>query len=52
MLNKIINNYPWLPITLAILFFLLLFGYSLIKGNKGGIKGPPIDEKGTHQKRY
>ena len=37
LINNLIANHPWIPLIVVVIFFILLIGYSLLKGKKGEI---------------
>ena len=41
-ISNLINTHPWIPLLVVVLIFVVLVGYSLLKGKKGEI---PIDLK-------
>ena len=48
-MSALIDNHPWIPLVAVFVFFAVLAGYSIFKGNKGEIpidlENPNIDKR-------
>lgn len=48
-ISSFINTHPWIPLVAVVLIFVVLVGYSLLKGKKGEIpidlKNPDVDKR-------